>query len=271
MSNSLDAIRSFEQRFYEGRLNRFVGSGGEVLLKAEKDAPSSRMDVGDRLIGIGAAHLIEDLSAPPGPDSFRATTGEADFLVKCAARGFTVTAKNETSSGFDFTFAPFSPKTYADTLETVSGGAVRIAPASIPTGTIILSFIDRTPGYTLRTIEGSPGANWAAVTRGERHWNVGFGKPDDFWQASFPSDDIGALKLIARANTIGAIRFGLSLLDGSTTYTSFETVPCTGPGGEETRHHFCLDGAAAGTLGMDTPFPIGVRTAITFLPSPIDA
>jgi hypothetical protein len=266
VSTPEDVIRVFEEGFFSGDMNRFVGSGGEVLLKADPDAPPTRMDVEDRLIGIGATHLVENLSVPPGPDAFHAMDAKSGLSAKFAERAFTVTAKEPSEQGFEFSFAPLSPDDYSRTLFQVSHGRVEIPAASIPPGTIILSHIDPAPTYTLKTLANSPGENWYAASKGVRHWNVGIGKPDDFWSASFPSDEVGALAVLLRGNTIGSIRFGLSLLDGSTTVTDLQPVTCVGPSGVETEHQFCLDGMATGTSGVDTPFPIGVLTQIRFRP-----
>jgi hypothetical protein len=260
------AIRDFEDLFYLNRLNRFSGSGGEVLLKNDSGGEPGRMDVGDRLIGIGVTHLIEDLSRPPGPDTFHPTTVESGNSRKIATRSFRVRAKDQTEEGFDFRFDPLTPEEYSATLTEVSEGTVAIPPGSIPEGTIILSFLDDEPGYTLATIERSPGSNWAIATRGVRHWNVGFGAEDDFWAASFPSDEIGLLRTLPPSASIGSIRFGLSLLAQSNPTVKLEPVPCIHPSGETTMHDFCLNGHATGTDGLDTPFPIGLRTAITFKP-----
>jgi hypothetical protein len=258
-------IQTLETAFYPGSLNRFVGSGGEVLLKEDPKAPPGRMDVGDRLIGIGITHLIENMDTPPGPESFRSSK-EEDRPMKVAARSFRVTSKVAGEAGHDFRFEPLPPEEYSEALAEVSEGAVAISPDSIPPGTIILSFIDAEGAYTLRTLADSPGANWVAATSGSRHWNVGFAGETDFWSASFPSDEISLLRELPPTVEVGSIRFGLSLLPESRTTVELEQVACLHPSGETTMHHFCLEGRAAGTKDLDTPFPIGLRTAITFRP-----
>jgi hypothetical protein len=222
------------------------------------------MDVGDRLIGIGLTHLIESLSRPPGLDSFRAIF-DAD-VSKVALRAFEVARKEPGPDGIEFSFAPLSPSEYSETLEAVSEGAVRIPAESIPLGTIILSFVDSEPTYTLRAIERSSRENWARATKGQRHWNVGIGDDADFWSATFPSDDIGILPHLPRSAAVGTIRFGLSLLPSSETRLDFERVPWPELSGRTTAHHFCLVGSAAGTNGFATPFPIGLRTEIVCKP-----
>ncbi len=259
-------IQSFEDRFFFGATNRFVGSGGELLKKRDPQAPPGRMDVGDRLMGIGATHMIENLDVPPGPDSFHSTSMESDFQVKSALRAIEVTAKEKTDEGYDFSFRALTPQAYSETLEELSEGTVEIPPDQIPDGTIILSFVDSSSQYTLGSVDGSPGANFAATTNGERHWNVGIGKDDDFWAASFPSDDIGLLNQMPRTMTVGRIRFGLSLLPDSTTTVRLEPVPCVDLSGKQAEFEFCLDGMASGTQGISTPFPIGVHTQIRFRP-----
>ncbi|MCC6522373.1 MAG: hypothetical protein IT373_06915 [Polyangiaceae bacterium] len=261
-------LRPFEDNLFYGELNRFSGSGGEVLVKGPNNAgaPATRIDVGDRLIGIGVTHIVETLSRPPGPESFRAMHKESGSVTKFALRAFQVAQKVPGANGFDFGLAPLTPDEFSDLTERVSGGAVRIAPNTIPAGTMILSFLDAAPTYTLKSVAGSPGVNWSAATKGERHWNVGIESPSDFWAASLPSDDIGALALMPSWMTIGTITFGLSLLPQSKGMTNFRPVPCVGPTGTTTTHHFCLSGAATGTQGFDTPFPIGLRTQIIFQP-----
>jgi len=276
--------------FFLGELNRFAGSGGEILINrvlSEDDAstpgkdqdgqlgdPDSngpipehviqRLDVGDRLAGIGIAHLVESLSHPPGPSTFHA----AGDNKKNAARVFQVKTKQATANGFSFTFSPLSPDEFSATVAELSSGAVKIAAATIPVGTMVLSFDDPTPDYTLEKVSGSPAKNWVEATNGARHWNIGVATPDDFWMATFPSDDLGLLPLMEPTSTIGTIKFGLSLLAGSKGMTNLQHVQCTGPSGKATKHHFCLSGAATGTRGFATPFPIGLRTEILFNPMP---
>jgi hypothetical protein len=269
LEENADKVRAFEENFFYGEVNRFVGSGGEALIKGERnrDAPSTRIDVGDRFIGVGVSHLVESLSRPPGPDTFRALNlGPGSGGSKIAARAFEVARKDQTQDGFDLTLSPLSPTDYSELLERVSGGLVKVPAESIPDGTMILSFIDPNPTYTLRTMAGSPGMNWAEATKGERHWNVGISNPTDFWIASLPSDDVGMLSEIPSFAKVGSMRFGLSLLPGSRTNAGLNTVPCIGPSGETTLHHFCLSGTVVGTQGFSTPFPIGLRTEIIFHP-----
>ena len=131
---------------------------------------------------------------------------------------------------------------------------------------MIVSFLASDPNYTLQRVSGSPGANWLSATQGERHWNVGFAKPEDFWVANLPSDDIRLLSETPAWVRVGTIRFGLSLLPGSRGAPDLRPVPCLGPSGETTSHQFCLSGFVVGTQGFDTPFPIGLRTEILFHP-----
>lgn len=266
-----NAIVDFERRFFFSERNKFVGSGAEVLIKADAQSPPTRLDVGDRFIGIGATHFIQALDRPPGPDSLHSTTIDSGFSVKAALRSIEVANKRQTANGFEFDFAPLRPRVYSETLEAISGGAVRIDPDTIPEGAVVLSFVDPDPTYTLRTLAGSPSANWIAATKGLRHWNVGIATPDDFWWAEFPADDVGVLSSLPPTISVGSIRFGMSLLSGSLTTVELERVSCDHPSGRETQHHFCLEGVATGTAGIDTPFPIGVRTEITFLPISVDS
>jgi hypothetical protein len=259
-------ITSFERHFFFNELNRMCGSGGELLLKGDPTAPMGRMDIGDRLIGIGVTHLVESLSRPPGPASFRSMAAGSRGPLKYAARAFTVASKTVTPNGHDFAFAPLSPQDYCDTLATVSQGRVRMAPGDIPEGTIIMSFVDAKPTYTLQTLARSPGENWRRVFAAKRHWNVGIANDDDFWDASFPSDEVGILTQLSPSERIGSIRFGLSLLPKSTGFQRLERIPWGTVSGRGTKHHFCLSGYATGTSGLDTPFPIGLRTEITFFP-----
>lgn len=263
-----EAVRTFEDNLFYGEVNRFVGSGGEILVKGEqnKDAPPTRIDVGDRLIGIGVTHLVESLSRTPGPDAFRAMSIESSSDRKMALRAFEVATKEQVQDGFNLTLAPLSPRDYSELVERVSGGLVKIPVESIPEGTMVLSFLGAFPNYTLRTVPGSPDTNWAEITKGTRHWNVGIGSTTDFWTASFPSDDLSMLSLIPSSTKVGTISFGLSLLPGSKGITNLKRVPCVGRSGTTTTHHFYLSGTAVGTQGLDTPFPIGLRTEIVFHP-----
>lgn len=253
---------AFAQNFFFNEVNNMVGSGGEHLVKGTKRGAASRIEVGDYFIGVGATHLIETLSRNPGPNAFRV----ADVPAKTAARAFEIKRKVKTKTGFDFEVGALSSEAYSELLQRASNGAVRIAASSIPPGTMILSFLDEHPTYTLDTIDGSPGANWLATTKGERHWNVGIGKPDDFWVASLPSDDFSVLRRIPPWMKIGSIQFGLSLLPGSAGTLKLEKSQCVRPGGKTTRHDFCFSGAVIGKQRLKTPFPILMRTEITFRP-----
>lgn len=82
--------KPFEDNFFFNELNRIVGSGGEILLKGSQNAsaPRTRMDVGDRLIGIGVTHMVESLSRPPGPDSFRAVNASSGSEMEGCSPSF---------------------------------------------------------------------------------------------------------------------------------------------------------------------------------------
>lgn len=263
----MGAIESFERTLFPNEVIRFIGSGGESLIKADSDAPTTRMDVGDRLIGIGMTHLVESMSRPSGPDATHLPAVAAGNSVKIAARAIELTGKEQSANGFDFWFEPLPPIEFSDLIRGVSGSRVHLDPESIPAGTFVLSYVDEKPDYTLGTVGESVVSNWERATKGERHWNVGVGKEDDFWMARFPSDDIGLLAYLPPWETVGEIRFGLSILEGSRGWSEFETVMARTPGGRETRHHFYLQGAAAGVQGLDSPFPIGLRTQILFHPT----
>lgn len=129
---------------------------------------------------------------------------------------------------------------------------------------MVVSFVGSDVAYTLETVKGSPGANWAGVAAADRHWNVGIGDPSDFSAASFPLDDISVLKDVPPSVSFGKIQFGPSLLSGGDP-SAFERVPLPDLV-RESRHHFCLLGEAAGISGHATPFSIGLRTKITFRP-----
>ncbi len=261
-------MAKFEDSIFFNELNRFVGSGGELVLKkSQKEDGDTKIDVGDILIGIGVTHLVESLSRPPGLDSFRSfDVNSLAYDRKMAARAFRVVAKEQTDEGFDFRFEPLSPNEYSEALSEVSEGTVNIDPKTIPDGTVILSFTSEKPEYTLKSNESSPRANWEALAKGERHWNVGIGSEDDFWAASFPSDEMEFLKEFSAAAKLGRIRFGLSMLKGSVGAIKLEKVETEHPTGRITKHDFCLNGNAAGTKNLDSPFPIGLRTEITFFP-----
>lgn len=285
----IDENKSVDELFFFNELNRFLGSGGEILVNEmlSEDDPTTpgvdrdgtvadpdldgpipphliqRLDVGDRLIGIGIAHAVESLSRPPGRETFHALVSSGP---KAALRAFVVVKKEVIESGFKFTFGPLSPQEFSDLVAEVSDGLVKIPVESIPEGTMVLSFDHDDSEYTLESIPGSPGRNWELATAGARHWNIGVAQGTDFWVANFDSDDLGLLSLLPSSAKVGSIRFGLSLLPGSKGYSKLEKVSCVGPDGNTTMHHFCLSGTAAGTNGFDTPFPIGLRTEIIFRP-----
>jgi hypothetical protein len=261
MSEISDA---FAKKFFLNEVNNMVGSGGEFLIKAAKNggSPSSHMEVGDYFIGVGVTHLIETLSRNPGPDSFRIASGP----IKQAFRAFEIKKKTKKEGAFDFEVGALAAADYCDLLERVSEGAVRISPTSIPAGTMILSFLKNESTYTLDATDGSPAANWVGTAKGERHWNVGIGSPDDFWVASLPADDFNALSEIPPWTKVGSIRFGLSLLPGSAGAMKLEPSSCIGPTGRTTSHDFCFSGAVIGKQGLSTPFPILMRTEIRFRP-----
>lgn len=266
MTNGNDGLRAFHEAFFPGEDNRFVGSGGEVLVKEQAGRDTTRMEIGDRLIGIGVAHVVESVSRTPGIDSFNAVNPDNGYQAKVAARAFGVVSKDEVEGGFEFGFEPLEPDEFSELIAEVSEGAASIPAETIPKGAMVLSFLHDEASYTLAAVDGSPGANWARATAGTRHWNVGVAGSDDFWWASFPSDDIGLLTALRPYEDVGSIRFGLSLLPGSEGFADFDRVTCTHPSGATTSHHFCLSGTAAGTAGLETPFPIGLRTQIVFRP-----
>jgi hypothetical protein len=132
---------------------------------------------------------------------------------------------------------------------------------------MVVSFEDRTPGFTLAARQGSPGFNWMQATNGTRHWNVGVARPTDFWMAEFPTDDVGMLPLLAEGSRVGKISFGLSLLRGGEgEYLAVEPIPCEGPKGSVTVD-VCLTGAATGTKGSGSAFPIGLSTEVRLRPT----
>lgn len=224
------------------------------------------MDVGDQLIGIGVAHLVESVSRPPGIDSFNTVNPDNGYQAKVAARSIEVASKEEVAGGFEFGFRALDPEEFSGLLTEVSEGAISVSADTIPKGTMVLSFLHDEPSYTLANVDGSPGTNWARATAGNRHWNVGVASEDDFWWASFPSDDIDLLTSLPPYENVGSVRFGLSLLPGSEGFTDMDRVEFSHPSGATTSHHFCLSGTAAGTGGLETPFPIGLRTEIVFHP-----
>lgn len=259
-------MKRFEDNLFYGCTNRFVGSGGEILIKGEGNAYPTRMEVGDRLIGIGITETVECLD---GNDSGTIRTPGAELLgdKKLALRAFEITAKRKLWFGHEISLSPLAPREYSRLVEEVSNGAVKIPAESIPEGTLILSFIDPETTYTLEPLEEGIGQNWINATKGERHWNVGIGKPDDFWMARFPSDNIGLLKFLPAWMKLGGIWFGLSLLPGSNRALQLEPVPHHAPIKQDSRHHFCLKGRVVGSFGQKGQFPIGLRTKITFQPT----
>ncbi|MCW5693566.1 MAG: hypothetical protein KIT48_14495 [Pseudolabrys sp.] len=258
---------SFEEKFFFGEVNRFSGSGGEVLVKGSGNErnPATRIDIGDRLIGVGITHTIESMSRTPGPDSFHATN-RINRPTKAAARAFQAVSKTRTSDGYQFGFAPLEPGEFAELAARVSNGAAKLDGRRIPKGTMIASFLDADTSYSLERRGDAPADGWAALTKGEPHWYVGVGKPEDFWEAFFPSDDIGVLTAMPPWVRAGTINFGLSLLPGSAVETRLERVPAAGITRRATSHDFCLSGAVVGTGGLRTDFPIGLRTEIIFKP-----
>jgi hypothetical protein len=283
-------LKAVNEIFFINELNKFVGTGGEILLNLvlseddpttpgfdpdgvladpDLDGPISkhiiqRLDVGDRLVGIGTSQTVECVSCPRLESR---ALGLDVYEAKNALRAFKVIEKVAVAGGgFNFTFGPLSPEEYSATIKTASGGSVTIPAETIPVGTMILSFNDPTPNFTVANIPGSPGMNWVKATEGTRHWSVGVADPTDFWVSSFASDDLGLLPFLSSKTTIGKINFGLSLLSGSTGLSSLNKVPCAGPAGIIVNKDFCLSGSAVGTFGIDTPFQIGLRTEITFNP-----
>lgn len=144
-----------------------------------------------------------------------------------------------------------------------------IPPQTIPQGTMILSFVSNRPtDYTLQNVTGSPGLNWQAAVSDVRQWNVGVSKDTDFWTATLPSDDIAPLATMEPWTTIGAIRFGLSMLPGSPGAISLGPVSCSHPSGRETSHDFCFYGHVTGSRGLNTVFPLCMRTEVICRPIP---
>lgn len=258
-------MEKFEDNFFFGTLNRFSGSGGEILVKGEGNTHPTRMEVGDRLIGIGIAERVEALD---GADSrsFHLIGADQAGDSKMALRAFAIAEKKKTWRGYVISLSPLEPKEYSALVDQVSGGAVKIAPETIPRGTMILSFIDPQTTYTLAPLKEGNHQNWINASKGERHWNVGIGSPDDFWIARFPLDDIRLLKYLPQWLRLGGIWFGLSLLPGSKRSVDLAKVPHHAPITKKTKHDFCLKGRVAGSLGKSGQFPISLRTSITFQP-----
>jgi hypothetical protein len=267
MSQPLGARLAFDNAFFYGHLNRFVGSGGEMLIKHSgyEESNLTQMEIGDRLIGIGVAHVVEDMSLPPGPNSFRAVNADSPFQMKSAERALLVAGKRVTERGFEFDFKPLQSAEFSELLAQVSDDRITVPPASIPEGSFVLSVLHDEPRYSLEDM-GNPSENWVAAADGDRHWNVGIGSEDDFWWAQFPSDDISILAELPPYERVGEIRFGLSMLPGSRQVPELDPVEFRHPSGRITKHHFCLSGAAVGVAGLATPFKIGLRTEILFRP-----
>lgn len=249
-----------------GERNQMVGSGGELLVKAERnaDSPETVIEVGDVLVGIGVNHLVESLDRPPGLEAFRAA--RSDEPQPMALRAMRVKTKRWTATGVAFTFEPLAPTEYSELISKLTDGRASIPAESIPKGTFILSFLDERL-YTVKRLGDTAAENIARVATAERQWNVGVAQETDFWMAEFPSDEISNLSKLTRDTAVGQIRFGLSLLPGSRTTLRFERkAECIGPMGRATLHDFCLSGSAAGVRGFDTAFPIGLKTQIVTFP-----
>lgn len=222
-----------------------------------------RIDVGDRLVGIGATLEVECDSCSP-PEVARSLPGLVP--IKSALRAFEVISKiPNPDGGYSFTFGPLTPDEFSNTVSNVSNGAVSIPSSSIPVGSMIISYDGPLPDFTLMTIPGSPGSNYASAVTDERLWNVGIGSQDDFWAASFPTDNIGLAAYLPSTAILGNISFGLSLLPGSEPL-HLQKGSCSGPMGT-TSVDFCLSGVATGTSDLDTPFPIGLSTEIKMAPA----
>lgn len=260
-------LKRYNRLFFKGQTNRMSGSGGELIVKSKENLRKGRTTViepEDILVGIGVTHTIESMTTPPGPRSTRFALGEID---KVAARAFRTVHKERLEQGFAFGFEPLAPKEYSQLLYEASGHECEIDPETIPPGTMILSFIASGSGYTLERSRASPGSNWKAVLSGTRQWNVGCRRPDDFWAARFPSDDVGLLQQIDPWTSIGEIRFGLSLLEGSPGAMEFQPVEAVHPDGRRTKHDFHLSGRVTGTRGLRSDFYIGLRTEIICRPA----
>lgn len=263
-------MERFEDNFFFANLNRFSGSGGEILVKGAGNIHPTRMEVGDRLIGIGIAEKVEALDGGKSR-TFHLIGADQVGDSKMALRAFAIAQKRRTWRGYEISLSPLEPREYSELIEKVSGGTVRIAPETIPHGTMILSFIDPQTTYSLAPLKEGDHQNWINATRGERHWNVGIGSPDDFWMARFPLDDIRLLKYLPQWLRLGRIWFGLSLLPGSTRAIDLIKVPHHAPIAKKSKHDFCLEGRVVGSFGQKGQFPIGLRTSITFHPIGLSA
>lgn len=295
VQGAVGEMRTLDQALFTNQTNRLVGTGGEIVINRvlsgddsstpghdpdgqvgdpDGDGPIpahlvQRLDVGDWLVGIGFTDRVECLDCPDGPGRIRVLGRGPDRpgVGKAAARAFEVRSKERVLEEYRYTFRPLSPAEFSSAVAQASGGAVTIPAASIPEGTMVVSFQDWTPDFTLSSRQGSPGFNWREATDGARHWNVGVARETDFWMASFPSDDIGMVALLPEGNRIGMIRFGLSLLDGGDgEYLPMKPVSCEGPNGPVTVD-VCLSGTAVGTRGSGTAFPIGLSTEVRLQPA----
>src|ERR1044071_6256892 len=141
-------MRTFEDNFFFGRTNRLSGSGGELLVKGVGNQYATRMEIGDRLIGIGITEWIEDTERSTS-DFLREIGPNQLGDSKLALRAFEISNKKSRGIGYEFSLSPLKPKEYSELVELVSDGAVKISPESIPQGTLILSFIDPNTTYTL--------------------------------------------------------------------------------------------------------------------------
>ena len=290
--------KTVNESLFVNKSNKFVGTGGEILINLvlSEDDPTTpefdpdgiladpdldgpipehviqRIDVGDRLVGIGASHTLECLDCSSEQEETIYRLGSKTNNLKLAVRAFEVVDKVACDNGFNFTFGPLSPEEYSTTIEIASKGAVKIPVTSIPKGTMILSFDDSTPNFILQDIPGSPDRNWVEATNGDRHWNVGIAKSTDFWMSNFVSDDIGLLPFLPDTVATGTIRFGLSFLSGDVGPVCLKPVPCGKPANCDgsinpiTNNNFCLVGNVVGTSGINTPFPVGLQTEITLNP-----
>lgn len=267
MAQATDAIRRFDSGMFFDQLNRINGTGGEILVKSPENARrgnDSIVEEGDVFIGLGLAHMLENISEPGGLDTFRLVLSPA----KSVARALRVVDKVRAQTGVSLDLAPLEPTEFSEILATVSDGRAVVDPETIPDGTIILSYVVTDPDYTMRKIKGSPGENWYRGVRGDRHWNVGFGAKQDFWTASLPSDDLSRLTEFPSRVDVGEIRFGLSLLEGSQTAVGeFRPVEFRNARGEPTEHQFCLSGKVTGTRDWDSAFNISLRTFIVCHPT----
>lgn len=294
-------VATLDQVLFTGQTNRLVGIGGEIVINRvlsgddpltpgndpdgqvadpDGDGPIpahliQRLDVGDWLVGIGVTQRVECVDCPvdrAAPDDRGLVRRLGRFpgglgIDKSAARGFEVRTKERILEAYRYTFQPLSPEDFSRAVAEASGGTVNIPAASIPRGTMVVSFQDRTPGFTLASRQGSPGVNWREATDGTRHWNVGVARQTDFWMATFPSDDIGMVALLPEGTRVGMIRFGLSLLDGGDgEILPMKPVSCEGPNGAVTVD-VCLSGTAVGTRGAGTAFPIGLATEVRLQPA----